>query len=134
MSRALLVLANPSIRERAVQWIAQAPEGTRVEFKDPRRSRAQNDRMWAMLTDVSRQATHQGRRYSPVQWKALFMHACGREVQFLPSLDGTTFLPWGQSSSELSKREMSDLLEFMAAWGTEHGVEFSDIARQGDAA
>ena len=39
------------------------------------------------------------------------MHACRREVQFIPALDGQNFIPWGQSSQDLSKDEMSDLLE-----------------------
>jgi hypothetical protein len=80
--------------------------------------------MWAMLTEVAEQATHMGQRYTPDQWKILFMYACGREVQFLPGLDGKTFLPWGQSTSDLSKEEMSDLIEFIHAWGAENGVVF----------
>ena len=82
--------------------------------------------MWAMLTDIAQQKEHCGRRYTPDQWKVLFMHACGREVQFIPSLDGSTFIPWGQRSSELSKEEMSELIDFIAAWGAEHTVIFHD--------
>jgi len=104
----------------------KAPHGSRVELKAEKRSHAQNDRMWAMLTDIAVQKEHNGRKYTPDQWKVLFMSACGREVQFIPSLDGKTFLPWGQSSSDLSKKEMTDLIEFMFAWGAEHGVVFHD--------
>ena len=81
-----------------------------------------------MLTDVATQVDHNGKRYTPDQWKVLFMHACGREVQFLPSLDGATFIPWGQSSSDLSKEEMTELIEFMFSWGAEHGVVFHEPA------
>ncbi|MFB6449290.1 recombination protein NinB [Bradyrhizobium tunisiense] len=126
MSRAQLTLCDRPARERAMRWIEQAPAGTRVIFKDSKRSTAQNDRMWAMLTDVATQKEHAGRRYTPDQWKVLFMHACGREVQFVPSLDNKTFIPWGQSSSDLSKREMTDLIEFIFAWGAENGVTFHD--------
>jgi hypothetical protein len=105
-----------------------APVGTRVEFKAAKRSLSQNDRLWAMLTDVATQKEHSGHRFTPDQWKVLFMHACGRELQLLPSLDRTTFVPWGQSSSDLSKEEMSELLEFIAAWGVENGVVFNDGA------
>lgn len=80
--------------------------------------------MWSLLTSVAEQCQHNGRRYTPDQWKVLFMHACGREVQFIPSLDGATFIPWGQSSSDLSKQEMTDLIEFILAWGAERGVTF----------
>lgn len=126
MSRALLVLYSDAMRAKAIDWISRAPKETRIEFKGPKRTLDQNSRMWAMLTDIADQKTHSGRRYTPDQWKILFMHACGREVQFIPSLDGSTFIPWGQSSSDLSKQEMTDLIECMFAWGAENGVVFHE--------
>lgn len=128
MSRALLILDGQFQRQKAKHWIDKAPVGTRIEFKAAKRSLDQNSRMWAMLTDVAQQKQHIGRSYTPDQWKVIFMAACGREVQFIPSLDGATFIPWGQSSSDLSKQEMSELIDFIAAWGAENGVEFQDIA------
>ena len=129
MSRALVILDSPMARSRAASLVMRAPAGTRCEFKASKRSLPQNDMMWSLLTEVSRQKEHAGRRYTPDQWKVLFMHACGREVQFVPSLDGSTFLPWGQSSSDLSKQEMTDLIEFILAWGAQNGVTFGDEAR-----
>lgn len=126
MSRALVLIASAADRQKVAAWAQKAPWNTRVEFKAPKRSIPQNDRMWAMLTDVASQAAHNGKRYTPDQWKVLFMHACGREVQFLPSLDGSTFIPWGQSSSDLSKEEMTELIEFVFAWGSQHGVTFHE--------
>jgi hypothetical protein len=130
MSRATLIIDNPIQRQKASNWIAMAPHGTRVEFKRPKRSLPQNDRMWAMLTDVAQQKEHCGRRYAPDQWKVIFMAACGREVQFIPSLDGSTFIPWGQSSSDLSKEEMTALIDFVFAWGSENGVHFNEPQEQ----
>lgn len=126
MSRHTLVIKGELDRQRAARWAAHAPPGMRIEFKGSKRTLPQNDRMWAMLTDIASQKQHCGRRYTPDQWKVLFLHACGREVQFIPSLDNTTFIPWGQSSSDLSKQEMSDLIEFLFSWGAENGVEFHD--------
>jgi hypothetical protein len=131
MSRALVILHDAGDRAKASRWVANAPAGTRVEFKAARRTLPQNARMWAMLTDVAEQTTHMGRRYTPDQWKVLFMHACGREVQFIPALDGSTFIPWGQSSSDLSVEEMTDLIEFMFKWGAENGVTFHDPEQRG---
>ena len=128
MTRALLILSTERERRKAIDWVSKAPDGTRLEFKAPRRTLPQNDRMWAMLTDVAQQKEHCGRRYTADQWKILFMHACGREVQFVPSLDGSTFIPWGQSSSDISKAEMSELIEFIFSWGAENGVRFHDDA------
>ncbi|RTL52921.1 MAG: NinB family protein [Bradyrhizobiaceae bacterium] len=128
MTRAVLILNGADDRAKAVHWANIAPVGTRLEFKKPRRTLPQNDRMWAMLTDIASQTDHNGRRYSPDQWKVLFLHACGREVQFLPALDNSTFIPWGQSSRDLSKEEMSELIDFMHGWGAENGIVFHDRA------
>jgi hypothetical protein len=124
--RAQLVLNTRDARETAHRWVNGLPAGTRVEFKGPQRSIDQNDRMWAMLTDISRQHKHAERRFTTNEWKVLFLHACGRETQFLPALSGNGFVPYGQSSSDLSVAEMTELLEFMFAWGAENGIVWSD--------
>lgn len=126
MSRAVLIIYDDAMRAKAIEWIRRVPKETRVEFKGPKRTLPQNDRLWAMLTEVAEQAEHNGRRYTPDQWKVLFLHACGREVQFIPSLDNATFIPWGQSSSDLSVAEMSELIDFILAWGAEHEIRFHD--------
>lgn len=126
MSRALIILNTSADREKAKRWIDAMKWGGRIEFKEAKRTIPQNDRMWAMLSDVATQKTHAGRRYTPDQWKVIFMHACGREVQFIPSLDGSTFIPWGSRSSDLSKHEMSELMEFISAWCAENGVILHD--------
>ena len=130
MSRHLIALNSTADRQRAHRYIGAAPFGTRVELKAAKRTLPQNDRMWAMLTDIAQQKEHGGRKYTPDIWKALFMSACGREVQFVPALDGTTFLPLGYRSSDLSKQEMTDLIEFMFSWGAENGVVFHDPATE----
>lgn len=129
MGRALLVLDDPDIRDvrnKAIDWINRAPVGTRVEFKASKRSLPQNDRLWAMLTDVQTYMKAKEADYSTDQWKVIFLHAWGKEIEFLPGLDGKTFVPYGQSSSDLSKEEMTDFIEFIMAWGAENGVTFHD--------
>lgn len=130
MGRALLVLNTDFDKAKATHWVSKAPLGTRVEFKASKRSLPQNDRLWAMLTDVQSHMKAAGKDFTTDQWKAIFMHACGKEVSFLPSLDGKTFLPWGQSSSDLSKQEMTDLIEFIFAWGAENGIKFNEPIEQ----
>lgn len=124
--RAQIVFNKPADRALARSWIDRAPPGTRVEFKGPQRTPEQNDRMWAMLTDIARQKRINGKRYSTDQWKVMFLKACGQEVQFIPTLDGESFIPYGQSSSDLSIPEMTALIEFMFAWGAENAVVWSD--------
>lgn len=91
-----------------------------------KRSGNQNSAFWAALTDIAAQAEHNGRKYTPGEWKILFLHAIGQEIKFMPGLDGKTVVPWGQSSSDLSKAEMTALIDFIHAWGAERGVTFHD--------
>jgi hypothetical protein len=95
-----------------------------VQEEETRRSGEQNKKFWAMLTEISQQKEHCGRHYSPDQWKVLFMHAWGQEVQFLPSLDNSTFVPFPYRSSKLSKEDMIELIEWIGAWSAQNGVIF----------
>lgn len=129
MTRAVLILRNVADRDKAAAWCRNAPAGTRVEWKQVRRSLPQNDRMWAMLTDISRQAKLHGLRLTPDDWKLVFLDALNREARFVPNLDGDGFVNLGRSSSDLSKQEMTDLIELMFAYGAKHGVTFQDDAQ-----
>jgi len=124
MSRAVIILNTTFDRRRASDWVAAAKDGTRIEFKGPKRTLPQNDRMWAMLTDISSQVKWHGVRLLPDDWKLLFMAAMKRELRIVPNLDGTGFVNIGQSSSDLSVAEMSDLMELISAFGSAHGVIF----------
>jgi hypothetical protein len=107
-------------------WATKAPEGTRIEFKRSKRSIPQNDRMWAMLTDVARQLEWHGQRLTPDDWKLIFLDALKREARVVPALNGDGFVNLGRSSSDLSKEEMGDLIDLIGAFGSQHGVEFAD--------
>lgn len=126
MSRATITLSDRLDRSRAINWIEKAPPGTRVEFKAAQRSNAQNDRMWAMLTDVATQVRWHGIPLKADDWKMIFLDALKRELRTVPNIDGTGIVVLGKSSSDLSKAEMSDLIELIHAFGAEHGVTFHD--------
>lgn len=124
--RAQLVLVDDDNRRRAMHWCRHLPPGTRVDFKGPLRSLKQNDRMWAMLTDVATQQLWHGVKLSPDDWKLLFMDAMKREIRAIPNLDNTGFVNVGRSSSDLSKEEMGDLMTLITMFGDKHGVMWSD--------
>ncbi|MCK1430873.1 recombination protein NinB [Bradyrhizobium sp. 87] len=130
MSRAMLILQSASEREQAIQWVRKAPTGSRVEFKGPARSVDQNSRFWAMLTDVAVQGRVNDRRFNTEDWKIMFMTAYaeerGLEIRHLPALNRAGMIPCGRSSSDLSVHEMSELMEWIAAWGAENGITFHD--------
>lgn len=128
MSRALLVLAYQSDREKAKSWIDKAPINSRVEFKAPKRTLPQNDKLWALLTEVAQQVLWHGVKLTPDDWKLIFLDALKAELRIVPNLNGTGFVNLGRSSSDLSKEEFADLITLIQAWGSANGVVFSEPA------
>ncbi len=122
----VIALCNPRSRLRAHALIDKAPPSYVCKIEAPKRTGEQNDKLWAMLTDVS-VSKPQGRMHTPEMWKCIFMAACGHEVQFLPGLDGLPF-PAGFRSSRMTKRQMADLITFIQAWGDENGVRWTEAA------
>lgn len=129
MSRAVIIVTDQAARARALKWVSIAPAGTRVEFKAPKRTLPQNDRMWAMLTDIAAQRAWHGIKITPDDWKLVFLDGLKREMRAVPNLDGTGFVNIGTSSSDLSVAEMTDMIELMFAWAAGNGVMFSNEAQ-----
>lgn len=95
-----------------------------LEVKPEKRSDAQNRRLWAMLTDISQQVDWYGQKLTAEEWKHVFSAALAKQ-KVVPGLDGG-FVVLGQSTSKMTKAEMSDMQELMTAFGVERGVQFSD--------
>lgn len=126
-----VILHGPSQRSFAKSLIDRAPVGAVLTIREAARSTDQNAKMWAMLSDISR-SKPEGRCHTPEVWKSLAMHACGHQVQFEHGLDGQPF-PIGFRSSHLTKSQMSDLIEFLYAYGAMHNVIWSDDTKNEDA-
>lgn len=115
-------------RARAKAWIDKAPKDWLCEVREPRRTNAQNDRMWLLLSRVA-VAKPGGRSLEPRKWKNLFMDALEKELndaafgsQWEPGLNGEGVVNLGHRSSRLNKAQMSELLEFIEAWAAEQGI------------
>lgn len=130
MSRAAIILNSKPRREQAARWCMNAPAGTRVTFQEAKRTNDQNALMWSLLTDVARQVPWHGVRLSADDFKLLFMAALNQEMRLVPNLDGNGFVNLGRSSSNLSKAEMTDLIELILKFGAERGVVFYDGERE----
>lgn len=133
MDRQAFIFSTPLARTNCARALVDAPDGSRVEIKGPKRTLPQNSHMWALLTEVAHQLTPFGKLrrnddddwQEPELWKHVFLHAFGRETKFLPSLDGKGYVPIPQSSSDLSTPEMRDFIEFIYAEGGHRGVRFA---------
>lgn len=126
MTRYVVTINGTADREKAARWCMAAKTGMRVEFKQAKRSDDQNAKLWAMLGEVAAQVPWHGMKLAASDWKFIFLDALKRELRVVPNIDGTGFVNLGRSSSDLSKSEMSDLIELIHAFGASHNVTFKD--------
>jgi hypothetical protein len=127
MGRALVIIASDADRSKLHAWIAKAPWNTRVTFQGPKRSVPQDDLMWSRLTEISENVVWYGQKLSTDDWKDIFT-ASLRKARVVPGLDGGSFVPLGMRTSDMSKEEMTALLDLIDAFAAEHDVTFHEAA------
>jgi hypothetical protein len=125
MSRATLILRSQADRQLATKWVKDVPRGTQVEFREMKRTLPQNSALWAALTDVARQVEWYGQKLTPTDWKDIFTAALVK-ARIVPNIDGNGFVQLGLHTSDMSKDELSNLLELVYHFGAEHGVVFQE--------
>ena len=124
-----LILANPSVRARAKAMIDAAIEGTRIVFRDPKRTSDQNSKMWPMLQELADQTDWHGRVLKKEGWKMVLMSGLRDEIDPIPNWKGDGVIDLNSSTSELSVSEMSSLIEMIYAFGAQRSVVFNDIVK-----
>jgi hypothetical protein len=140
MTARTLFLDTDHARERmANAWryaCAMLSEGksvrVRIDEKKATRSLEQNDKMWAVLTDISRQvqwAVDGAMQFvEPEDWKHILSAGLKRHQRVAQGVDGG-FVILGQRTSQMSIGEMCELIELAQAFGAEHGVVWSEGRR-----
>jgi len=118
------MLVHPQARANAVHAVQASPVGYAVIIRPPTRSLDQNAKLWAALTDVSRQVVWHGRKLDPESWKHVFTAALAKQ-DVVPGIDGG-FVVLGKSTSNMDKGEMAELIELITAFGVQQGVVFGD--------
>lgn len=120
----LFTLHNQAIRERAKAAVQDAPEGWRVRITEARRSTEQSDKLHAMIGDIAKQKQWNNESLTVEEWKRLFSAAVFKE-KMLPGLNGgIVIVP--KFTREMNKADMSELIEFVYAWGAEHAITWSE--------
>lgn len=127
MSRAMIILNGDYTRKKASQWVAGLPNGTRVTFQEPKRSADQNSKMWVLLSEIAAQVVWHGQKLSADDWKIVFLSALNREMRVVPAIEGEGFVSLGRSSSNLSKDEMSQLIELIHHFAAKQGVKLNEL-------
>jgi hypothetical protein len=92
------------------------------------RSNVQNAKMWAMLSDLSKQVVYCESKRSPEAWKDILTVAWKEETDLVMSIDNTKLIAVGLSTSSFTKADFADFIEVIYVNGTDFGVEWSDKA------
>lgn len=119
-----IFLVGPVQRQFAHQCIDEAPEDYVCQIKQKNRTLEQNALMWALLDDLSKQVNWHGNRLTAEEWKDV-LSASLKKQKAVPGIDGG-FVVIGARTSQMTKREMSDMCELIYAFGAEQGVKWTE--------
>lgn len=97
------------------------------DYKDSR-TVEQNSKMWAMLTDISKQIEWAGSLRSPEDWKVIMTAslkmANNESLQAVPGVEGGVVI-LGLHTSKMSLKDFSDLIEYLYMFGATKDIEWS---------
>lgn len=130
-------LVHATARQNAAHAVQSAPDGWVVTLSAPKKSRDQEAKYHAMFSDIAKHVQFMGQWISGDDWKRLLVDAFARDMQaagtplrqggrVVPSLDGTGVVQLGIQTRKFLKKEASDFIEFLYAWGADEGVHWSD--------
>ena len=107
---------------------AQAKEKLSMT-EEPLRSDEQNRRLWAMLTDLSRQlrwpVDGEMQWLTKYDWKVIMTAGLVRHQRLARGIEGG-FVVLGTRTSTMPMRVMSDMITLMFAFGAEHNIQWTD--------
>lgn len=134
MSKQTFTLVHSTSRHRARLAVTNAPDDWVVTVGPPTRNSAQNALLHALLTEIAKELPWAGRKRDAETWKRLltasWLRARGESIEVLPALDGHGIDVVFRRTSDLTKGECAELVDFIYAWATEQGVTFTEPAAQ----
>lgn len=119
-------LVHNIARQRAAQAVMQAPDGFRVEVREPSRSLDQNAAQWPILQAFSEQlmwpVNGEMVKLEPEEFKDILTAAFhGETVRVAQGLNGGVVM-LGRRTSKFGKKEFSEWIEFLHAAAAQRGV------------
>jgi len=126
MSKKVYILANPTARQNAIEAVKSAQDGFKVTVSEPTRSLDANALLHSLITELANQLQWAGKKRDVEIWKRLLVAAwCrtkGEPIEILPAIDGNGVDIVPARTSKLSKKDCSDLIEYIYAYGAENGI------------
>lgn len=113
-------LVHEQARQGVRAYALEAPDGTVVHFRPPRRSADQNAKFHALCSDLAASgAKWFGKPRTPAQWKVLLVsgHAMAtREgAEMVPGIEGE-FVNIRESTAAMTQARGSSLIEYTLAF------------------
>lgn len=124
----------PFIKTQIVKFLEGGPVA--LQLSRPSKSREQEQKYHAMISDIARQVILDGRKYAPEVWKALLVdefeqelkangEALRRPSQVVISLDKQRAVTIRPSTAEFRRSEGAQFIEFLTKYGAEFNVVWS---------
>lgn len=108
---------------RLLPWLVERLEAGRqfvLTVEEERRTLSQNDKLHALLTEISKEIEWAGKKRDVDCWKRLLVAAWLRSrnenVELLPALDGMGVDIIFRKTSKMNKAELSELIDYVEAW------------------
>jgi hypothetical protein len=136
-----IIMLNPVQGHKALTaevwpWCkASLMAGSRVQVvaKPAKRTQEHSARLHAMLGWISKHIDWAGSKHDIDTWKRLltaaWCRARGEPVSYLPAVDGQGIDIVFRRTSELTGKEMAELIEFIFSWAAQAGYQVPEIQR-----
>lgn len=110
--------------------VLQAERRLVLTIKPETRSLKENALLHALLTHIAEQLEWAGQKRDVETWKRLitaaWCRARGEHVELLPAIDGNGVDIVFRRTSQLTRGECAELIEFLYAWAAQAGVRFPE--------
>ena len=124
----IFIMAHQQARDNAKKAIDAAPDGFAVTIQEPTRNLEQNAALWPLLGEISSKVDWYGNKLTAEEWKDVLTAALKKE-KVVPGINGG-FVVLGQRTSQMNKKDFSELLDLAHAFAAEKGVVISYLDRR----
>ena len=103
-----------------------------LEIKESGKSREQEEKYHAMIGEIAKQAEHFGSKWDAESWKRLLVDQFCKDIGIktgvvIPNLSGDGIVQLGMQTRKFTKEQASEFVEWLNAWGAEHGITYTQI-------
>ena len=103
-----------------------------LEIKAANKSREQEKLYHAMIVEIAKQASHMGSKWDAESWKRLLVDQFCKDSGIktgvvIPNLSGDGIVQLGHQTRKFTKEQASEFVEWLFAWGAEHGITYTQI-------